>query len=89
MRITGHEKTGQLPNKSWVRRFAERHGLARRKCSIINYGRAITTPHNLDIWFDNIWKFSSSKPELFEAISDPSQVFNQDETAIKHGVSDQ
>ena len=89
LRITGLEKTGQLPNMSWVRRFAERHGLARRKCSIINYGRAITTPQNLNIWFDDKWKFLSSKPELLEAISDPSRVFNQDETAIEHGVSDQ
>ena len=41
------------------------------------------------MWFDDIWKFLSSKPELLEAIRDPSQVFNQDETAIEHGVSDQ
>ena len=41
------------------------------------------------MWFDDIWKFLSSKLELLEAISDPSRVFNQDETAIEHGVSDQ
>ena len=49
----------------------------------------IISLQSLNIWFDDIWKCLTSKPELLKDIKDLSQVFNQDETAIEHGVSDQ
>ena len=39
-RVTGHEKTGQLPNKSFVRRLAERHNLSLRRTAEISKGNA-------------------------------------------------
>ena len=37
-RVTDHEKTGQLPNKSCVRRLAERHNLSLRRTEEISKG---------------------------------------------------
>ena len=70
-------------------RFAKRHNLKLRKCSIILKGRAIVSPQDVSRWFADVGNFIESKPELQEAMKDPRRVFNQDETAIEHGVSDQ
>ena len=35
------------------------------------------------------WELSSLSAELLEALKDPRRVFNQNKTAIEHGVSDQ
>ena len=44
LRLTGHEGTGQMPGKSWVRRFAERHRIVLRKTSEISKGRQVVRP---------------------------------------------
>ena len=88
-RVTGLEKQGQLPSTSWVSRFSQRHNLVLRKCSIISEGRAIISPHDVSLWFEDVGNFLASKPDLLEALSDPRRVYNQDETAIEHGVGNQ
>ena len=84
MRLTGLEDRGQLPTLSWVRRFADRHHLTLRKASIISKGRAVISPKDIALWFNDIEQFLASNPELKEAMLDPRRVFNQDETAIEH-----
>ena len=87
-RITGLEDQGQLPSKTWVRRFAHRHSLSLRKCSIISKGRAVISLQDIAMWFGDIGKFLEGRPDLLDAMKDPRRIFNQDETAIEHGVSD-
>ena len=88
-RITGMESTGQLPHPSWVRRFAGRHNLVLRKTSTISNGRAIISPLDIAMWFNDIQKYIFSHPDLQEALGDPRRVWNQDETAVELGVSSQ
>ena len=85
-RLTGLEDRGQLPTISWVRRFTERHNLTLRKASIISKGRAVISPQDITLWFKDIEQFFTSNLEIKEALSDPRRVFNQEETAIEHGV---
>ena len=85
----GLENQGQLPGQSWVSKFAKRHKLKICKCSILSKGRAIVSPQDVARMFADVGKFSDSKSELKEAMKDPQYVFNQDETSIKHGMSDQ
>ena len=84
--MTGLEDIGQFPTISWVRRFAERHNLTLRKASIISKGRAVISPQDITLWFKDIEQFFTSNLEIKEALLDPRRVFNQDETAIEHGV---
>ena len=84
----GLENQGQLPGQSWVSKFAKRHKLKICKCSILSKGRAIVSPQDVARMFADVGKFSDSKSELKEALKDPQYFFNQDETSIKHGMSD-
>ena len=52
-------------------------------------GRAFVSHHDVSRWFTDVGKFIQSKSELQEAMKDPRRVFNQDETSIEHGMSDQ
>ena len=101
-RKTGWEEVEQLPNRSWVRRFAERHNLVLRfgmiqkninvnfrACSEISKGRQVIRPEDLAQWQQDTWAFLSSKLELKEALLDPDRVWNQDETAVELGCADQ
>ena len=88
-RITGFEEQGQRPNISWVRRFAARNNISLRKCSVISKGRAVISPKDIALWFQDVGSYLNSHPALLEALQDPQRVFNQDETAIEHGVGDQ
>ena len=88
-RITGLEEVGQRPCRTWVRRFAERQGISLRKCSIISKGRAVISPRDIRLWFEDVGPYLHSKPEILEALQDPSRILNQDETAVEHGVEDQ
>ena len=101
-RKTGWEELEQLPNRSWIRRFAERHNLVLRfgmvrkinlkiyfrACSEISKGRQVIHPEDLAHWQQDTWDFLSSKPELKEALLDPDRVWNQDETAVELGCAD-
>ena len=88
-RITGLEDQGQRPSNSWVRRFAKRHHISLRKSSIISKGRAVISPKAISLWFKDVGDFFESQPKLLQALQDPNRVFNQDETAIEHGVGNQ
>ena len=88
-RMTGLEEKGQLPSVTWMRAFADRNGISLRKSSMISKGRAFISPKHIALWFSDIGQHLKSQPELREALCDPKRVFNQDETAIEHGVSDQ
>ena len=46
-------------------------------------------PPCVRLWFEDVGPYLHSKPEILEALQDPSRVFNQDETAVEHGVGDQ
>ena len=72
-----------------MRAFADRNGISLRKSSMISKGRAFISPKHFVLWFSDIGQHLKSQPELLEALCDPKRVFNQDETAIEHGVSDQ
>ena len=86
-RATGFEEKGQMPDKSFARRFAKRHNLSLRKTSVISKARAVVSPKDIQYWFRDIGGFIESRPDGKEALLDPAQVFNQDETAVELGVS--
>ena len=67
-RVTGLEDANQLPNLSYVCRFAERHGLVLRVSMGISKGHQIVSKEELRLWQDDTWKFFSSNPELLEAL---------------------
>ena len=56
-RVTGLEKSGQLPNMSWVRRFARRHNLVLRRTAEIFKGRQVVTPAVLALWQKDLQNF--------------------------------
>ena len=60
-----------------------------RACSEISKGRQVIRPEDLAHWQQDTWNFLSSKPELKEALLDPSRVWNQDETAVELGCAGQ
>ena len=64
------------PPEPWVRRFLQRHKLKYRSSMHINGARARVTREELELWFEDIKQILSSDPELVEAMSDPSRVFN-------------
>ena len=88
-RVTNLEDTNQLATKCWVRNFAKRHNLTLRKTSVISKGRAIISPEDIQMWFNDVGGFLNSRPDLMEALADPQRVFNQDETAVELGVGGQ
>ena len=89
MRKTGLEDIDQLPHRSWVRRFAERHNLKLRATSEISKGRQVIKPQDITNWQKDTWEFFSNDPELLAALQDPQRVFNQDETPIQLGIGNQ
>ena len=67
-RITGLEEKGQLPDISYVRRFAERHQLVPRATMGISKGRQVVTQEELALWQGDSWSFLSANPELLAAL---------------------
>ena len=67
-RITGLEECGQLPPKSWVRRFAERHNLVLRATMGISKGRQVVTAEELGLWQGDAIEFFSAQPDLLTAL---------------------
>ena len=63
-RITGLEEKGQLPDISYVRRFAECHQLVPRATMGISKGRQV----ELALWQGDSWSFFSANPELLAAL---------------------
>ena len=86
-RVTGYEKSGQLPNMSYVRRLSEKYNLSLRRTAEISKGRQILTEADLRLWQKDTVDYLWSKPELAEALQDPSRIFNQDETSVQIGSS--
>lgn len=82
-RKTGLEHCGQLPGKSWVRRFADRHNLVSRKTLEISKGRQIITPEDLALWQADAYTFFSSDRALAAAMLDPARMWNQDESSVQ------
>ena len=76
-RVTGYEKSNQLPPIDMVQRLITRRGLSVRKTIEISRGRQACTEADLDAWFNLTLSFFTSKPELNEAYQDPTRVFNQ------------
>ena len=66
--VTGLEDTNQLPNKSYVRRFADRHNLVMRTTMGISKGRQVVSEEELGLWQKDTWAFFSSHPELVAAL---------------------
>ena len=87
-RKTGLEKVGQLPGKSWVREFARRHNLVVRQTLEISKGRQVVTPEEVAMWQGDAYAFFSSDPEMTAALLDPGRVWNQDESSVQVGLSD-
>ena len=88
-RKTGYEDTGHLPNMSYVRRFADRNLLSMRTSSEISKGRQILTKQDIALWQKDTSDFLFGNEELAAAMQDPRRVFNQDETAVELGSSEQ
>ena len=86
-RVTGYEKSGQLPNMSYVRRLSEKYNLSLRRTAEISKGRQILSEADLRLWQKDTVEYLWSKPELAEALQDPSRIFNQDETSVQIGSS--
>ena len=60
-----------------------------RKSSVILKARAVVSPRDIMLWFNDIDSFFAQRPDIREAIDDPSRVFNQDETAAELGIGSQ
>ena len=88
-RLTGYENCGQLPNMFFVRRLADRNNLSLRRTAEISKGRQVLTEADLRLWQKDAVDYLWSKPELVEALQDPSRIFNQDETSVQIGSSSQ
>ena len=41
------------------------------------------SPRDIMLWFSDIDSFFAQRPDIKEAINDPSRVFNQDEMAAE------
>ena len=83
------EYKNHLPDPSYVRRFAARNRLSLRKTSQISKGRAVISPVDIKLWFNDISSFLDGRPDLLAALKDPRRVWNQDETACELGVGAQ
>ena len=46
-------------------------------------GRQVLTRSDLQLWQKDAEQHLFSKPELAEAMQDPTRIFNQDETAVQ------
>ena len=68
LRKTGLENSGQLPSRSWVQCFAERHNLVVCCTLGISKGRQVISPEELALWQQDTYTFFSSKPELMTAL---------------------
>ena len=75
-RITGFENTGQMPDLSFTRRFADCHNFTLRKSSVISRARAVVSPQDIALWFSDIDSFLSMKPKLGAALQNPVWFFN-------------
>ena len=88
-RMTGFEKNNQLPGRSWVRRFVERHSVCLRRTVEISKGRQVLTANDLALWQQDTENYLLSNPVLAECFKDPRRLFNQDESSIELGSSSQ
>ena len=71
----------------FVRRLADRNNLSLRRTAEISKGRQVLTEADLRLWQKDAVDYLWSKPELVEALQDPSRIFNQDETSVQIGSS--
>ena len=46
-------------------------------------GRQILTRTDLQLWQQDTEQYLLTKPDILEAMNDPTRVFNQDETAVQ------
>ena len=60
-----------------------------RYTSEISKGRQVISPEELALWQQDTWNYHACKPELLEALLDSERVWNQDETSIQLGCSNQ
>ena len=88
-RSSSFEECGHLPNKSFVRRFADRHNLALLRTMELSKGRQILTTADLSIWQEHTKERLLGNPILAECFKDPRRIFNQDETSVVLGSSQQ
>ena len=68
-RMSGYKNSGQMPNMSFVKRFAERHNLMLRKSSVISKARAVASPRDIKLWFSDIDSFIAQRPDIREAMT--------------------
>ena len=86
-RVNIYEDQGYLPNMPFVRRFASRNNLALRMSLEISKGRQICSVSDLENWQADTQKYLLDNPRLADIFSNPSRMFNQDESAIESGSS--
>ena len=88
-RKTGYEDQNNLPNMSFVRRFATRHSLTLRKSLEISKGRAVCFVDDLRNWQADTKQYLLESDKFVDCFSDPRRIWNQDESSIECGISGQ
>ena len=73
------------PDESFVRRLCKRNGLKLRATMELSTARAMLTVHDLDKWFGDVEEGFVKNPKFAECFSDPSRIYNVDETPITWG----
>ena len=84
-RSSTFEQSGHLPNRSFVRRFAERQNLVLLRTMELSKGRQILTTADLSMWQEHTQERLLGDPRLAECFKDPRRLFNQDETSVVLG----
>lgn len=72
-----------VPGPKWVAGFLKRHPtISRRVPSALSKNRTIITEEHVRRWFQEVSVFLKDN-QLEEAMNNPTQVFNMDETAVR------
>ena len=60
-----------------------------RKAMQISKGRQVVFVEEIALWQHDAWNTLSANPDLMAALNDPDRNFNQDETSIQLGNSNE
>ena len=81
-----HRRLGssaQELGRGWLYKFRKRHNLSHHKAEHLSKASANLTQDDIEGWFATVSSHVLKHENLVEAISDPSRVFNADETMMK------
>ena len=86
-RLTGYEAFNQLPPKSYVQGFRERHKLVLRATMEVNQARAVKGIKDMIAWQRDTRETLVTNPKFAQCFNNGMRIFNMDETPLQVGAS--